>query len=115
MWGGQGPKIHPVKWVKGEEDSWIGKGNILGFTPILRGQKAAPGNRDLEGSFWGQTLFWLSFRKKWASGLPWRSSELPVLEVCKQRLVWRYMIRKTLLNALCSRQKLLDLPGGGKG
>lgn len=34
----------------------------------------------------GTQTAWLSFRKKWASGLPWRSSELPIWEVCKQML-----------------------------
>lgn len=54
--GGQGPKIHPVRWGKGQEDIWLGERKILGFTPILRGQKAALGKWDLEGSFWDQTL-----------------------------------------------------------
>lgn len=57
-----------MRWVKGEEDIWLGKGNILRFTPILRGQKAAPGNRDLEGSFWGQILAQLQKEVgKWAA------------------------------------------------
>ena len=41
-------------------------------------------------------------QKKVGKWLPWRSSELPVLEVCKQRLVWRCMIH---LHCVPNRQK----------
>lgn len=34
----------------------------------------------------GRQTAWLYFRKEWASGLSWRSSELPIWEVCKQML-----------------------------
>ena len=34
----------------------------------------------------GRQTAWLSCRKEWASGLPWRSSGLPIWEVCKQML-----------------------------
>lgn len=40
---GQGPEIHPMRQVEGEEDIWLGEGKILGFSPIRRGQKAALG------------------------------------------------------------------------
>lgn len=46
-WGGQGPEIHPVRWVEWEEDVWLREGKILGFIPVLTGQKAAVGKREL--------------------------------------------------------------------